>query len=154
MITKPATHNPYFVQLIHTLEPLLRRYLPLARMDFDDLCDWLAWYWNRGTMAYVVDEDRPLGVCLIRLFSRLDQFMDRDVFDPVGEFCFIELSIAEDGSIMWKMLQDLIYRWGKQKIIVWDRGARTETGAPRMYNWDQFIKLARRLSNTKTCLNR
>jgi hypothetical protein len=149
MIAKPAIHHPRFLGLVHTLDPLLRRYLPLARMDFDDLCDWISWYWNRGTMAYVVEENRPLGICLIRLFRRLDQFMDQDIFDPCGKFCFIELAVARDGKIMGLMLQDLENRWGRQEIMVWDRPGRTESGAPRMYKWADFVKLARRLSNVR-----
>jgi hypothetical protein len=152
---KKPQHHPEFIEVIHTLEPLLRRYLPLRRMELDDLCDWISWYWNRGTMSYVIDRDEPLGVCLIRLFRRLEQFMDRDAHEPCGKFCFIELSVAKDGEIMGLMLKDLENRWGPQEVMMFDRGERTENGAPRMMKWETFKKLARRLSNgAKTCLSK
>jgi hypothetical protein len=144
---KKPQHHPNFVQVIYTLRPLLREYRPLAVMQLEDLCDWMSWYWNRGTMAYrISDSGKPQGVCLIRLFKRLEQFMDRDVHQPCGQFCFIELSVAEDGRIMWLMLEDLENRWGPQEVMMWDRGELTENGTPRMYRWPQFKKLARRLS--------
>jgi hypothetical protein len=146
---KKPQHHPNFVEVIYTLRPLLREYQPLAVMQIDDLADWMSWYWNRGTMAYRIDNGRPQGVCLIRLFRRLDQFLDRDVHEPCGKFCFIELSIAEDGRIMGLMLEDLENRWGPQEIMLWDRGELTEKGAPRMYRWKDFKKLARRLSNVR-----
>lgn len=146
----PIIHHTNFIQVVHTLKPLLRQYQPLSVMHFDDLCDWLAWYWNRGTMTYVIEDDEPLGVCLIRLFRRLEQFMDHNVHEPTGHFCFIELAIARDGKIMGQMLESLIDWWGPQATMLWDRGARTEGGSPRMYKWSDFIKLARRLSNVRS----
>jgi hypothetical protein len=144
---KPLVHHPEYVELIHILEPLLRRYPPLVRMRFDDLTDWMAWYWNRGTMTCVITgRGEPLGVCLIKLFRELEQFMDHDAHEPCGKFAFIELSIAQDGRIMGQMLEEMESRWGPQEIVMWDRGARTENGVPRMYRWNQFRKLARRLS--------
>ena len=138
-------HHPNFIQVISVLKPLLRRYRPLSVMHFDDMLDWLAWYWNRGTMAYVIEDNQPKGVCLIRLFRHLDQFIEVDAHEPSSEFAFIEVSIAEDGQVMAQMLADLENRWGPQKCVMWDRGVRTEDGPPRMYSWNQFKKLARRL---------
>ena len=145
---KKPQHHPNFVEAIYILRPLLREYRPLAVMQFEDLCDWMSWYWNRGTMTFIFGPDRTeaLGVCMIRLFRRLDQFMDRDVHDPCGKFCFIELSVAKDGRIMGLMLEELENRWGPQEVMMWDRGELTEKGAPRMYRWPQFKKLAQRLS--------
>lgn len=143
-----TTHHTNFIQVVHTLKPLLRQHQPLCVMQTSDLADWLAWYWNRGTMTYVIEDDEPLGVCLIRLFRRLEQFMDRNVHEPTGNFCFIELAVARDGRIMGQMLEALTSWWGPQAIMLWDRGERTENGAPRMYKWADFIKLARRLSNS------
>jgi hypothetical protein len=144
---KKAQHAPEFLQIIHYLKPLLRQYPPLAVMHVDDLADWLAWYWNRGTMAWQIsDYGEPQGVCLIRLFRNLEQFMEQNIHDPCNEFCFIEFSIASDPIIMGLMFNTLSNRWGPQKVMMWDRGARTADKAPRMYNWKQFRKLARRLS--------
>lgn len=138
-------HHTNFVQVVHTLKPLLRSYQPLSVMPFDSLCDWLVWYWNRGTMTYVIEDEEPLGVCLIRLFRRLDQFEDHNVHEPTGAFCFIELAVARDGEIMGQMLESLISWWGPQQTMMWDRPGRTEQGTPRMFKWADFIKLARRL---------
>ena len=140
-------HHSHFIGVIATLKPLLRTYQPLAVMRFDDLCDWMSWYWNRGTMAYVIENDEPKGVCLIKLFRKLEQFMDNDAHEPCGRFAFIELSVAKDGRIMGQMLEALEQSWGPQNIVMWDRGARTENGTPRMFTWPQFKKLAWRLSH-------
>jgi hypothetical protein len=144
---KKAQHHPNFIQIISTLVPLLRQYPSLSVMQFDDLCDWMSWYWNRGTMAWwISDSGEPRGVCLIKLFRRMEQFLDRDVHEPCAKFCFIELSIAADPIIMGLMFNELVERWGPQDIMMWDRPGRTENGAPRMYKWLDFCKLARRLS--------
>lgn len=62
---KRIVHHPDFVQLIYLLKPLLRQYPPLAVMRTDDLADWMAWYWNRGTMTWWINEmtREPQGVC-------------------------------------------------------------------------------------------
>lgn len=140
-------HSSEFLDKMRVLAPLLQNYPPLASMPFDDLCDWMSWYWNRGTMVWrISDFNEPQGVCLIRLFRRLEQFMDRDVHEPCGRFAFIELSVASDPIIMGLMFNDMTSRWGPQEVVMWDRGERTEQGTPRMYRWHQFRKLARRLS--------
>ena len=144
---KNVQHHPNFIGVIDTLQPLLRHYPPLAVMSFDDLADWMSWYWNRGTMAWwISDAGEPRGVCLIKLFRRLEQFMNRDVHEPCAKFCFIELMVASDPIIMGLLFNELTDRWGPQDVVLWDRGERTEKGAPRMYRWEQFVKLARRLS--------
>ena len=74
-------------------------------------------------MAYrISDTDEPQGVCLIKLFKRLDQFMDRDAHDPCGKFAFIECSVALNGRIMAMLLEDLENRWGPQEIVMWRTG--------------------------------
>lgn len=143
---KRLAHHPKYLRQIHLLEPLLRQYRPLAALEFDDIADWVSWYWNRGTLAYVLDDfDEPQGVCLIRLFRRLPQFMDL-VHEPSGKYAFIELAVAHHPLAMGQMLEEFIKRWGPQEVILWDRGARTEEGSPRIYKWADFLKLTRRLS--------
>jgi hypothetical protein len=140
-------HHPFFLKVIHTLKPLLRTHPPLAVMHTDDMADWMSWYWNRGTMSYVIDEEEePLGVCLIRMFRHLEQFMDPNAHSPCGEFCLIELLVSRDPITTGVLCDALVQRWGPQKIMMWERGKRTENGSPRMFRWDQFIKLARRIS--------
>lgn len=144
---KKAQHHPGFVQLIYVLKPLLRKHPPLALMHVDDMVDWMSWYWNRGTMAWWISDitKEPRGICLIRLFRTLEQFLDYDAHDPCGEFCFVELLIARDPIVANLLLEDLTDRWGEQKIVMWERGERTENGSPRMYTWKRFMKLSRRL---------
>jgi hypothetical protein len=143
---KKPQHHPEYLRRIHLLAPLLRQYQPLSMLQVDDIADWIAWYWNRGTIAYIIDDyDVPQGVCLIKLFKRLNQFMDL-VHEPSGKFAFIELAVAEQPLAMGQMLEIFIKRWGPQAVVMWDRSERTESGCPRMYRWSQFQKLARRLS--------
>jgi hypothetical protein len=138
-------HCPEFLVVASKLLPLLRRYRPFAQMRFDDLCDHLGWYWNRDTISYVID-DEPRAVCLIKLFRRLEQFLDPYVHIPCGKFVMLELMVADDPIAMGQICEQLTERFGPQEIVLWDRGTRTEGGAPRMYTWNSFMKLARRVS--------
>jgi hypothetical protein len=139
-------HALAFTRIIWQLEPLLRRHPPLASMSFEDLCDYLAWYWNRGTLAYVIDESGAHAVCLCKLFERLEQFLWAGAHSPSGKFCMLELMVADEPNAMADIFRQFKERWGPQEIIMWDRGERTEKSSPRMYRWDQFEKLARRLT--------
>ena len=140
-------HAPEYFAEIGKLLPLLRRSPALSAMTFADLCDHLAYFWNRGTICYVMGyNDVPRAICLIKLFRELDQFMDVYVHEPCGEFCMIELMVAEDPLAMGVIFDEFVKRWYGVKTVLWDRQERTELGAPRMYSWRQFEKLARRLS--------
>jgi hypothetical protein len=139
-------HCPEFLAVIANLLPLLRRHRPFAQIQFETLCDHLAWYWNMGAMSYVIDEQGGRAVCLIKLFRRLEQFLDSYVHEPCGQFCMIELMAANDPLAMGQTCEELIARFGPQAVVLWDRGTRTEGGAPRMYPWAQFMKLARRIT--------
>ena len=144
---KKLVHHPNFLQLVFALKPVLRLHPPLATMHIDDLVDWLSFYWNRGTMTWVInDEGEPQGVCLIKLFRDLNQFLDHNVHDPCGRFCLIELIVSSDPIVTGQLFHGLVDRWGPQEVMMWDRPGRTEDGAPRMYKWEAFIKLSKRLS--------
>jgi hypothetical protein len=144
---KMHVHHPHFLQVINSIKPILRAYPPLAVMHFDDLCDWMSFYWNRGTMTWVIDDfGEGHGVCLIKLFRDLSQFMDHNVHEPCGRFCMIELLASDNPITTGILFKSLTDRWGPQETIMWDRGKRTANGAPRMYRWDQFTKIARRVS--------
>jgi hypothetical protein len=128
------------------LEPLLRTHKPLGTMPFRDLQEYIAFYWNRQTMACVIDYDEAAAICLIKLFRRLDHFLDPFIHDPCGRYCMIELMIAKEPVHMGIVWRKLVSRWGPQQIVLWDRGARTENSkSPRMYTWRQFEKLSRRM---------
>lgn len=116
-------------------------------MPFSKICDHFAFYWNRGTFSYSIDDfGEPHGACLIKLFNRLGQFLDPYVHEPTGRFVMIELLVADNPIIMAQLCDDLVARWGPQEIVLWDRDERTEDGAPRMFTWNKFMKLARRLT--------
>jgi hypothetical protein len=143
---KAVVHHPNFVQVIATLEPMLREYSPLMLMSFDNLCDYMSWFWNRGTMAWSIDENGPQGVCLIKLFRHLSQFVEPAVHEPCGRFVMIELLKGNHPLAIAKVCNELCDRWGPQHIVMWERGERTESSVPRMMTWATFRKLARRIT--------
>jgi hypothetical protein len=141
-----SKHCPEFLATVGKLLPLLRQYKTSAKMPIEHLHDHLAWYWNKGTMSYVIDRQGARAICLIKLFRYLRQFLNPYVHDPCGRFCMIELMVADDPLAMGQTCEELTARFGPQAVVLWDRGKRTEDGAPRMYRWHQFMKLARRVS--------
>lgn len=144
-------HAQEFLEVMDSLEPLFREWSPLSVMPFHDLCDYVAYFWNRGTISYIIDDwGHAQGVCLIKLFRNLGQFLEPFVHEPCGEFCMLVLMVADGPETMGWICQDLTRRWGPQSIVLWDRGDRTESGAPRMFTWNQFQKLARRITQGVT----
>jgi hypothetical protein len=140
-------HDPKFVATIAKLLPVLHGHRPLQGMNFEQLCDYLAYFWNHGTMSCAFDDlDKPVGVCLIKLFAQLDGFLDEFIHQPEGEFCMIVLLVADTPNVMEQLCAELVSRWGTGWTMLWDRGTRTEAGAPRMFRWDQFEKITRRLT--------
>jgi hypothetical protein len=132
----------------------MKRAVPFIRENYDPYrimpekhtYDTLAWYWNRGLISIVEDRLEVRGVCLIRIIENLDDFLDPSAFFPSGNFIWVELLIATDPLAIAGLYEDLFSRWGKRETILWDRGERTQGGTPRMYRWDQYKKLANRLS--------
>lgn len=144
---KRIRHDPRYIATIAKLMPVLRTHEPFRGMGFEQLCNYLAYFWNHGTMSYLIyDDDSPAGVCLIKIFRELDSFLDEFVHEPDGKFCMIVLLAADTPIAMGVLCNELVGRWGTGWTMMWERGARTEDGAPRMYRWDQFEKLARRIS--------
>jgi hypothetical protein len=139
-------HAPEYLAVMEKLKPLFREHPRFSVMKYDLLCDWIAYFWNRGTISYLLDGEGARGVCLIKLFSRLGQFLEPFVHEPGGKFCMVELLVAKDPLAIAYTYFELVKRWGKPEIIMWDRGERTEGGTPRMYTWDQYEKLTRRLT--------
>lgn len=91
-------------------------------------------------------KDTPNGVCLIKLFRELPSFLEEFVHEPDGEFCMVILLTADTPNVIGQLFDELVERWGPGRIMLWDRGARTENGAPRMYTWEKYLKLTRRLT--------
>jgi hypothetical protein len=132
---------------MHRLLPVLRQQKAFCVMPFDQVCDHFAYYWNRGTFSYSIDDyGEPHGACLIKLFDRLSQFLEPYVHEPNGKFVMIELLVADTPNVMAQLCEDLVTRWGPQDIVLGDRDERTEGAAPRMYTWQMFMKLAKRLT--------
>jgi hypothetical protein len=142
-----ALTDSMFYRTVRSLEPLLRRHRTLEKMDFDMLIEWVAYFWNRNTISHVIDNGKPRAVCMIKLFRRLQEFQEPFVHDPCNKFCMIELMSASDPEAMGIVHDRLFERWGPQMIVMWDRGERTEKGRPRMYRWDQFERLAEKLTH-------
>jgi hypothetical protein len=128
------------------LEPLLRKGRKFSVMHWSVLCDWCAYYWNRGTISYLIDDSGVRGVCLVKLFNRLEQFLEPFVHEFPAKFCMVELLVACDPLAIAHTYFELTGRFGKPEIIMWDRGERTEYGTPRIFTWDQYEKLTRRLT--------
>jgi hypothetical protein len=140
-------HAPEYLETMEILVPLIREARRYSLWQFDMLCDWFAYFWNRGTIAFVIDaRGNAQGVCAIKLFSRLEQFLEPFVHEPSGRFCMVELLVAKDPLAIAHTFFELTGRWGKPEIILWDRGERTEWGSPRMYRWSDYEKLTRRLT--------
>lgn len=135
-----------FHDVMRSLEPLLRQHKTLKKMEFGMMCDWIAYYWNRETIAYLLDDTgKARAVCLVKLFRQLKQFLEPFVHDPCGKFCMVELMVANDAEAMGIVHDQLVSRWGAQEFVLWDRGERTESGSPRIWRWDQFEDLAERI---------
>jgi hypothetical protein len=141
-------HDPKFIASVAKLMPLLHTHRPLRGMGFGQLCDYLSYFWNHGTMSYVLNyNDSPNGVCLIKFFRELHNFVDAEfIHEPDGEFCMVILLVADTPNAIGQMFDELVGRWGPGRTMLWDRGQRTESGAPRMYTWEEYLKLTRRLT--------
>jgi hypothetical protein len=140
-------HDPEYVTLIRLLLPVLRQQKAFCVMPFSEVCDRVAFYWNRGTFTFSIDNfGVPHGACLIRLFSSVEQFLDPLVHSPCGRYAMIDLLVADTPNVAAQLCEELVERWGRQQIILWDRDERTENGSPRIYRWKQFQKIVRRLT--------
>ena len=110
------------------------------------IAEYLTWFADRGLLAIVASEEEIYGVCAIKLFDKLTDFLEPWPFDPTGKFCLVDLLVAVSPLAIADCFKVFFDRWGPQEIMLWDRGERTEGGAPRMYTWNQYLKLTRRLT--------
>jgi hypothetical protein len=142
-------HAKEYLETMESLVPLIRKARRYSLWQFDILCDWFAYFWNRGTITFVIDaRGNAQGVCAIKLFSRLEQFLEPFVHEPSGKFCMVDLLVAVSPPTIADCFEILFKRWGQQAIMIWDRGDRTDqpNRAPRMYTWGQYLKLTNRLT--------
>lgn len=107
---------------------------------------YLAWFADRDLLAVIDCFGVIYGVCAIKLFDRLEDFLEPWVFEPTGKFCMVDLLVATSPVGISECFETLFDRWGPQETMLWDRQERTENGAPRMYTWSQYLKLTKRLT--------
>lgn len=127
--------------------PFIKEYHPKWRDEPNQkLYEYLAWHTGKNTLAVDFQGEEIYGVCAIKLFDNLEDFMDPRAFNPTGKFCMVDLLVAVSPCAIAVCFEKLFATWGPQKIMLWDRGERTENGAPRMYTWDMYMKLTKRLT--------
>ena len=143
-------HAFEYIETMEKLEELIRKVPKYSNWTFTTLCDWFSYFWNRGTLVFSIDQEGVAhGVCVVKLFSKLEQFLEPFVHEPHGAFCMIELMSADGAQTLGYLHDELVDRWGPRELMIWDRGERTERGAPRMYRWKEFEKLARRITHER-----
>lgn len=109
--------------------------------------NYLAWFYERDCLAISMPKEIH-GICCIRLFDKLEDFLEPFAFDPSGQFCMVDLLVATTPNAIADCFEFLFKRWGRQEIIIWERLERTcnSLKAPRMYTWEQYLRLTRRLT--------
>ena len=110
------------------------------------LYEYLAWFWGKDLLAVSFQGEEIYGVCTIKLFDQLEDFLSPKAFNPTGKFCQVDLLVAVSPVAIADCFEILFKRWGPQEIMLWDRDERTEKGAPKMFTWSQYLKLTRRLT--------
>ena len=138
-----------FIWLADRLVPFIRENHPKWRDGSSDgLYEYLAWFWARNLLAVSMSNEQIHGVCAIRFFNRLEDFLRPRAFEAGGKFCMVDLLVATSPLAIADCFESLFGRWGPQEIMLWERGERTENTSrpPRMYTWDQYLKLKRRLA--------
>jgi hypothetical protein len=110
------------------------------------LYEYLAWFWGKDLLAVSFSEEEIYGVCTIKLFDQLEDFLSPKAFNPTGKFCLVDLLVAVSPVAIADCFETLFKRWGPQETMLWDRNERTEGGAPRMFTWKGYLKLTRRLT--------
>jgi len=142
-------HAPEYLETMHKLLPAIRQVEKFSYWDKEVIFDWMAYFWNKGTISYVIKDGMGKGVCTIKFFSRIEQFLEPFVHEPLGNFVMIETLVSDSQTTSALLFDELCDRWGGWRpVVIWERGARTEAGkVPRMFRWKQFQKIAGRMTN-------
>ena len=148
-------HAEQFLKVCAKVVPFIKAHHPKWQTCSDEaICDYLAWFWNRDLMAVSWKDGEVTGVCLIKLFDRLEDFLDDFPHHPTGNYAMVDLLISIEPEAPLDLYEILFERWGPQKVIIWERGDRTLDTAPRMYTWAGYKKLLRRMTAYgKQCQN-
>jgi hypothetical protein len=110
------------------------------------LQEYLTWFADRELLAISASGEEIYGICTIKLFDKLEDFLSPEAFNPTGKFCQVDLLVAVSPVAIADCFETLFKRWGPQEIMLWERSERTENGAPRMFTWKEYLKLTRRLT--------
>ena len=135
------THAPEFLWVVERMAPVIRRVETYAHMSDSEIADWLAYFWNRGTMSFVTGK----GIGVIKIFRQLPGFLEDYIHEPDGRFIEVELFSADSKATIKTIWHDLAFRWGPRDIVLWDRGFKSGL-APRMYAWPQLTRFMEKLT--------
>jgi hypothetical protein len=142
-------HAERFLKVCSKVVPFIKEHHPKWHGSSEEnVCNYLAWYWNRDLMAVSWSGDHVYGVCLIKLFDRLEDWLEDLPHHPTGNFGMVDLLISISPSATLELYEILFERWGPQKVVMWERGERTLDKAPRMVTWAGYKKLLRRMTLT------
>ena len=130
------------------LEFILSNHRFWATRSREVLATYLAWFQDRGLLASSFVGEEPFAICAVRFFDRLEDFLDQWAFNPEGDFCMIELLVSASPLAQADTFNQLVGRWGPRKVVIWERGDRTieSAGSPRMFTWEGFVRLTRRMT--------
>ena len=119
-----------------------------ANKSQSELATYLRWHQARDLLATSFVGDEPFALCAVRFFGRLEDWLIPWVFEPDGAFGMVDLLVSVSPLSEADCFQQLVKRWGARPVMIWERGDRTieSTKAPRMFRWDQFVKLTRRMT--------
>ena len=138
-----------FVSVAHQMVPFIKEnHTRWKDRPADELYQYLAWFWDRDLLAVSFLGEEIYGVCAIKLFDQLEDFLEPWPFIPTGKFCMVDLLVAVSPVAIAECFEKLFKRWGKQEVMLWERNERTEytDQPPRMYTWNQYLKLTSRLT--------
>jgi hypothetical protein len=139
-------HKEIGFNIVPVIAFIRRHYQPWKDGPNAHLAVMLAWFWTHGFMAVSADESAIRAVCLIRIMNKLEDFLDPFAFDFDGDFIWIEILISSDPIAQADVHNQLEARWGPRRIVLWDRGERTQKGSPRIFTWAMFCKLKKRMT--------
>jgi hypothetical protein len=136
-----------FVWMADQMVPFIKEHHPKWRNEPQQkLYEYLAWHAGKNTLSVDFQGGEIYGVCTIKLFDQLEDFLEPRAFNPTGKFVMVDLLVAVSPLAIAHCFDRLVSIWGPQEIVLFDRGERTEKGAPRIYRWEEFMKLTRRIS--------
>jgi hypothetical protein len=138
----------YTTQLFRRLITFIRRHYPKWASESDEsIAALLHWHLSKGLVSFSETQDGELrGLCIIRIIQKLEDFLNPLAFHPAGGYIWIELLISLDPVAQADVHDQLLAKWGPRPIVLWDRGERTQQGPPRMFTWNQFGRLKRRMT--------